>query len=218
MTQNIPPQSIRFHWCMRTYGPAKPELVTTASCYLLYGWHRHRTSVRADGWSVQDKAISLQPILHPWKIVSCRPICLTKKSHTLWLKLRASSYLPCCFHGMSFSLCVCVCVHAPACVSHPSESVTLLRHSMCPVAHPISMTMLACLWERRMFLSRREEEKKMGLYVTCFSQLKSPVQSGSEVLNLRAFGCFTNMVSRMMLLISVYFFKEKRGMLVAGKG
>lgn len=60
--------------------------------------------------------------------------------------------------------------------------------------------------------------KKMGLYVTCFSQLKSPVQSGSEVLNLRAFGCFTNMVSRMMLLISVYFFKEKRGMLVAGKG
>lgn len=46
-------------------------------------------------------------------MVCCGPICSAKKSHKLWLKLRESSYLPCCFvacHPATSRECVCVCL------------------------------------------------------------------------------------------------------------
>lgn len=100
------------------------------------------------------------------QIFCCRPICFARMIQKLWLKLRESPYLPCCFVACPSAtsrvlrVCLCVCTRAPGCVTHLTESVTLLRHLMCPVAHPIPMTMLACLWERRLFQRGRVDGRR----------------------------------------------------------
>lgn len=70
------------------------------------------------------------------------------------------------------SSCVHVRVCPRGCVTHPSECVTLLSRSTCPVAHPGSVAALACLWE-----SRKKREALRNLFIT---DLKRPSPSGAS--------------------------------------
>ena len=148
---------------VQTYGPAQCKLVITVSCYLVHGWHRDPTSGCADGWkplwdkksdrspfSIRLNLSPLDPYARPKSVINCD--VNWERVHiypaALWRVIQLQTESGACVH-----VCVCVCVHvcvcvrAPGRVTHPSKSVRLPGHWMCPVVRPISMTTLACLWE-----------------------------------------------------------------------
>lgn len=143
--------AIKFQFLlMWTYGPASTKLVLAVSCYLLYGWCRHWASGVADGWKVcRTKGIHYSAFSVHGKCPLWTHMQREKKIVT-----QMYPAVLCHISRLQAEFCVCLCV------THPSECVTLLRHSMCPVAHPVSVTMLARLRERRLFLSGREEQTR----------------------------------------------------------
>lgn len=79
---------------------------------------------------------------------------------------------PMCSHPSSCVPRVRICPRAR--VTHPSECVTLLSRSTCPVAHPVSAAALARPWERR-----TKREALCNLFIT---DLKSTRPLSSLIL------------------------------------
>lgn len=173
---------------MWAYVPVSPKVVIVVSCYLLYGvTEPEHLAVQMDVERTGQR--KLITAYFPSICRVCRgPICSAKKSHKLWLQIERGFISTLLFPGLTFSytlVSVCVRAHTLVCVC-PWLCDSCIGKCQTPRALNVSSRpphhhdRVSCLWERRLFLSRRWKETRVC--ITCFSLLNGSDLCGSGAL------------------------------------